>query len=129
MTSRSSDWLESAVDGLRTAGYAVVPGVIDQQMLSWTHEAMYRVQREIVNEVGQERLDRAGELGVLRLMCAIDERFLTYSSCRSCWPSSMPPCPQLRSSTFRTASFCRRLPPASRPGFFKPATTRISPAC
>jgi len=76
MTKAAADWLETALGELKRQGYAVVRGVIDEGMLAWIRDAMYRVQRDIVREVGQDRLDRAGELGVLRLMCRFDERFL-----------------------------------------------------
>jgi ectoine hydroxylase-related dioxygenase (phytanoyl-CoA dioxygenase family) len=76
MTTATSGWLETALDSLMRVGYAVVPGVLDEGMLAWIREAMYGVQRDIVREVGQERLDRAGERGVLRLMFRFDERFL-----------------------------------------------------
>jgi ectoine hydroxylase-related dioxygenase (phytanoyl-CoA dioxygenase family) len=36
---------------------------------------MYRAQQAIGSEVGQESLERAGELGVLRLMLAFDDHF------------------------------------------------------
>jgi ectoine hydroxylase-related dioxygenase (phytanoyl-CoA dioxygenase family) len=72
------DWLETALERLQRVGYAIVPSVLDDGILSWTRDAIYRVQREIVREVGQDRLDRAGELGVLRLMCRFDENFLRF---------------------------------------------------
>ena len=72
----SPAWLESALEALQRVGYAVVPGVLDDSLVRATRDAMYTVQRDIVREVGQDRLDRAGELGVLRLMCRFDQRFL-----------------------------------------------------
>jgi ectoine hydroxylase-related dioxygenase (phytanoyl-CoA dioxygenase family) len=39
---------------------------------------MYRVQRSIIEEIGQHRLDRAGELGVLRLMLKYDPLFFRF---------------------------------------------------
>jgi ectoine hydroxylase-related dioxygenase (phytanoyl-CoA dioxygenase family) len=38
---------------------------------------MYDVQQAIRDDIGSERLERAGELGVLRLMVAYDEEFLS----------------------------------------------------
>jgi ectoine hydroxylase-related dioxygenase (phytanoyl-CoA dioxygenase family) len=78
MTSSAANWLDGALDGLGRVGYAIVPGVLDDGILRWVREAMYQIQRDIVREVGQDRLDRAGELGVLRLMCRFDERFLQF---------------------------------------------------
>ena len=39
---------------------------------------MYRVQERIHADVGEERLERAGELGVLRLMLAYDDHFCSF---------------------------------------------------
>lgn len=56
-------------------GYCVVPGVLTRQRLSAIRDAMYRVQAAILGEVGKERLERAGERGVLRLMCKFEPIF------------------------------------------------------
>ncbi|HYG79946.1 MAG TPA: phytanoyl-CoA dioxygenase family protein, partial [Pyrinomonadaceae bacterium] len=41
-------------------------------------DAMYRVQEEIRRKIGEERLERAGERGVLRLMPKYDPFFLKF---------------------------------------------------
>jgi ectoine hydroxylase-related dioxygenase (phytanoyl-CoA dioxygenase family) len=69
-------WLSEAVESLRHVGYAVVDGVLDPSFLDATRMAMYRVRQRVVEDVGLERLERAGEVGVLRLMLAYDEHFL-----------------------------------------------------
>ena len=68
-------WLELAVEGLRFHGIAVVEGVLDEQLLQATREAMYRAHERIREEIGEERLERAGELGVARLMLKFDPLF------------------------------------------------------
>jgi ectoine hydroxylase-related dioxygenase (phytanoyl-CoA dioxygenase family) len=73
-----SDWLDKCLLGLSVAGCVVVEGVMDQDLLGRAHEAMYRVQRQIQDEVGKERLERAGELGVLRLMLRFDPVFFEF---------------------------------------------------
>lgn len=78
VNARDADWLERALVGLSLAGCVVVEGVLSSDLLDRTHEAMYRVQSAIQNEVGKERLDRAGELGVLRLMLAFDPIFFEF---------------------------------------------------
>ena len=61
---------------LRANGCCVVEAVLDRGQVGDLREAMYAVQERIVAEVGKERLDAAGELGVLRLVSRFDERFL-----------------------------------------------------
>jgi len=48
---------------------------MDPALLAETRAAMYRAQRKIQEEVGYERLHRAGELGVLRLMLKFEPIF------------------------------------------------------
>jgi ectoine hydroxylase-related dioxygenase (phytanoyl-CoA dioxygenase family) len=76
--ARSPEWLEGCLLGLGVAGCVVVEGVVDEELLARTRDAMYRVQAAIHEEVGQERLERAGELGVLRLMLKFDPMFFEY---------------------------------------------------
>lgn len=68
------NWLDLTLSDLRYLGYAVVEGVLDDELLEQTRTAMYEAQHRIESEVGHERLEQAGELGVLRLMLAYDER-------------------------------------------------------
>ena len=66
------------IESVNTLGYAVVEGVLGQSFLESTRDAMYRVQGEIVRELGGERLERAGERGVLRLMMKYDPHFFQF---------------------------------------------------
>jgi ectoine hydroxylase-related dioxygenase (phytanoyl-CoA dioxygenase family) len=75
---RSDGWLEQTLESLRFLGYAVVEGVLDDALIEETREAMYDTQRRIHAEVGEERLERAGELGVLRLMLAYNPHFVRF---------------------------------------------------
>lgn len=75
---KQDGWVEQAVAGLRDEGCAVVTDVLDEAFLAQTREAMYGVQRAIREEIGEERLERAGELGVLRLMVRFDDHFLRF---------------------------------------------------
>jgi ectoine hydroxylase-related dioxygenase (phytanoyl-CoA dioxygenase family) len=72
------DGLPDALESLRIRGYAVIPGVVDKAFRDATRDAMYLVQKAILREVGADRLDRAGEIGVLRLMLAYDSVFFRY---------------------------------------------------
>lgn len=71
-------WLELVAESLRHQGAAIVEGAIDAALLAETRQIMYRVQEHIVRDVGRSRLERAGELGVLRLMMKYDPVFFRY---------------------------------------------------
>lgn len=73
-----SNWANQVLEQVRTAGYAVVESVLSDSFLQTTRAAMYRVQEAIRRDVGEERLNRAGELGVLRLMLKYDPHFFKF---------------------------------------------------
>ena len=60
---------------LDTQGYAVVEGVMDTALCARVRTAMYEVQAKISADIGADRLQRAGEVGVLRLMARFDSVF------------------------------------------------------
>ena len=60
--------LGKVTQALRQDGYCVVEDVLSPALVAELRAAMYRAQKRIVAEVGEERLRRAGETGVLRLM-------------------------------------------------------------
>jgi ectoine hydroxylase-related dioxygenase (phytanoyl-CoA dioxygenase family) len=70
-----SDWLEPALEALELHGCCVVENVLTSQLLGELRSAMYRAQERITIEVGRERLQRAGELGILRLMLKFEPVF------------------------------------------------------
>jgi ectoine hydroxylase-related dioxygenase (phytanoyl-CoA dioxygenase family) len=72
-----SDWLELCVEALRYEGCAIVEGVLDEELINRTKEAMYGVQLRIREDIGAERLESAGEVGVLRLMLKYDPLFFS----------------------------------------------------
>jgi ectoine hydroxylase-related dioxygenase (phytanoyl-CoA dioxygenase family) len=72
------DWLDGTLAGIEVAGCAIVEGVLNEEQLGRTREAMYAAQSAIHREVGHERLERAGELGVLRIMLKYDPFFFTF---------------------------------------------------
>lgn len=75
---RDEQWLERVVETVQNAGVAVVEGVLDAAMVEETRERLYGVQRRIRDDVGEERLAAAGELGVLRLMLRYDDFFFRF---------------------------------------------------
>ncbi len=78
LNEKDATWLVKVLEGLRCEGYAVVEGVLTEPFLKVTRAAIYRVQEEILRDVGKDRLVRAGELGVLRLMFKYDPHFFAF---------------------------------------------------
>jgi len=75
---RDENWLQKVLEAVSYTGVAVVEGVLDESLVAETHEHLYEVQRRIRDDVGEERLAAAGELGVLRLMLAYDDFFFRF---------------------------------------------------
>jgi ectoine hydroxylase-related dioxygenase (phytanoyl-CoA dioxygenase family) len=75
---KSNNWLPFVLEAVRNQGCAVVEGALTPVMLANTRAAMYRAQKKIHEEVGYERLKRAGELGVLRLMLKYEPIFFSF---------------------------------------------------
>jgi ectoine hydroxylase-related dioxygenase (phytanoyl-CoA dioxygenase family) len=63
---------------LSCIGYAIVTDLVDERTLEDVAAAMYRVRKEIIADIGSERLEAAGEIGVLRLMMKYDPSFLRF---------------------------------------------------
>jgi len=78
LRERDSDWTSEVVEDIRTVGYAVVENMLSTSFIQATREAMYRTQERITRDVGEERLLRAGEMGVLRLMMKYDSHFFEF---------------------------------------------------
>ncbi len=78
LSNEDPAWLVKALEQLRNEGYAVVGGVLHQSFIQATRDAMYRAQEKIVRDVGSDRLTRAGEKGVLRLMVKYDPHFFAF---------------------------------------------------
>jgi ectoine hydroxylase-related dioxygenase (phytanoyl-CoA dioxygenase family) len=70
------DWLSAIMEALRYEGCAVLADVLSPELIARTRAAMYEVRERIVEEIGQERLDRAAEVGVVRVMPRYDPFFL-----------------------------------------------------
>jgi ectoine hydroxylase-related dioxygenase (phytanoyl-CoA dioxygenase family) len=76
-SATTEGWLERTLESLHLAGCAIVENVLESNACERTKEAMYVVQQRIRADVGEARLERAGELGVLRLMLAYGDHFFT----------------------------------------------------
>ncbi|HSZ15132.1 MAG TPA: phytanoyl-CoA dioxygenase family protein [Solirubrobacteraceae bacterium] len=70
------DWLLKTSQATRYEGCAVVLDVLAPELIERTRAAMYGVQAQIHEAIGIDRLSRAGEGGVLRLMPRYDPFFL-----------------------------------------------------
>lgn len=70
--------MKEILEKVSRVGYAVVESVLSKSFITTTREAMYRAQESIWRDVGEERLSRAGELGVLRLMLKYDSHFFKF---------------------------------------------------
>ena len=78
LTPKVPRWLDEVVESVRFTGYAIVENVLSPTLVERTHAALYDVRERILEEVGRERLSRAGELGVLRLLFRFDPLFFSY---------------------------------------------------
>ena len=77
----SVDWLNEVQTALDKMGFAIIENVFDSAFIEKSRESMYLVQKKIVEEVGQQRLERAGEVGVLRLMMKYHPHFFVLLCC------------------------------------------------
>lgn len=66
------------VQDIQTIGYSIIENVLHPELISQTTEHLYQVEEKIVSTVGKEKLDRAREIGVLRLMMKYDPFFITF---------------------------------------------------
>jgi ectoine hydroxylase-related dioxygenase (phytanoyl-CoA dioxygenase family) len=61
-------WLELVLEALRFDGCALVTNVLDSTQIEETRAGLYRARESIELDIGRDRLEAAGEVGVLRLM-------------------------------------------------------------
>ncbi len=73
------DGYRLALESVRVNGFTIVESVLDRDFLTRTRDSMYAVRDRIVTELGEDRLARAGELGVLRLMLEYDPHFFSIA--------------------------------------------------
>lgn len=74
----NQNWLPVALEQLSYVGFSVVENVLEPASVEECRDRMYTVQQKIWAEVGKDRLHRAGELGILRLMMLFDPFFLKF---------------------------------------------------
>lgn len=76
--TKDARWINDILDDLHYVGYSVLENVIDIQEINEAKQRMYAVQDNILHDVGKPTLDRAGEIGVLRLMMKYDSYFIKF---------------------------------------------------
>lgn len=72
------DWLAGVLHDLSKDGFTIVENIIDSTFLDETRRRMYAVQKSIETDIGLDRIKRAGEIGVLRLMMCYDDWFFRF---------------------------------------------------
>ena len=65
-------------DAVTRDGACIVEGVLDSEFIEKTRHEMYRVSDAILSTLGPERLERAGERGVQRLMMKWSDHFFEF---------------------------------------------------
>jgi len=70
--------VHEALEALRYQGYAIIEGAVSANLLERTRDALYRGQAGIEAQLGTERLQRAGERGVVRIPFLFDDVFYEY---------------------------------------------------
>jgi ectoine hydroxylase-related dioxygenase (phytanoyl-CoA dioxygenase family) len=78
LSCKEPAWLSYSLEALDRSGYAIVTDVLDDAFLQRSRDAMYGARDRILEEVGAERLKRAGEIGTLRLLFNYDRHFFEY---------------------------------------------------
>ena len=125
---RDVDWLNGVLRAVESAGCAVVEDMLEPAFIDECRTAMYRTQQAIATDVGRDRLDRAGELGVLRLMLKYDPLFYRFLAIPSMLEVVDRTSLRRPSCIFRTASFSRRSRRTSSRACFRIRTIRTSHA-
>lgn len=72
-SKKDSEWLSLALEAVRVQGFSIVTNVVEDAIVQETRDRLYGVQAAIAADIGQDRLEAAGELGVLRGMMRYDE--------------------------------------------------------
>ena len=83
-------WVDRVVESISSSGLAVVEQVLEPELVEECRAAMYRVRERIRSDVGVDRLDAAGEVGVLRLMLQYDDFFFRPSGRKRQCPGASP---------------------------------------
>jgi ectoine hydroxylase-related dioxygenase (phytanoyl-CoA dioxygenase family) len=64
-----------AAEEVRSSGFAILDGVLEDELVADVRRGLYLAWERVVDDVGEDRLRRAGELGVIRLPMRYDPSF------------------------------------------------------
>ncbi len=78
ISCHDNKWLDKATQSVQHQGLAVIEDVLNYDFCRETKDRMYLVKNTILNEVGEDKLKQAGELGQLRLMMKVDPFFVNF---------------------------------------------------
>lgn len=78
LNKNDSNWFALGLDALEYQGFFVLEDVYSGTELARTRQAMYDVQDRIRSTIGADKLSRAGERGVLRVMMQYDPAFVRF---------------------------------------------------
>jgi len=78
VSKNEANWSEVALKELSENGAVVVTDVLSLDFCLTTKKKMYVIFEKIKEQVGEEKLSRAGENGVLRLMMTMDDHFFKF---------------------------------------------------
>lgn len=70
------DWLRTVLEALDVEGCAVVTEVLTPAECDGLENALLDAQKKIVAEIGRERLERAGEMGMVRNAMGMNRAFI-----------------------------------------------------
>lgn len=71
-------WLDLLLQALQVDGYGIVTAVLSDAYCDEAREAMYRARDAITADIGIDRLERAGEIGTLRLLMKYEAFFYQF---------------------------------------------------
>ena len=86
-TKKDLDWrapnvenhsLDFIVEDIRNIGYTVIENAVNMDLIAEAEFRLYDAQQKILADIGKDRLDRAGEIGVLRLIMKYDPFFIQF---------------------------------------------------
>ncbi len=77
LNAKHDNWLMQMQELIRDTGYAVIENVLGSPDLKICYTSLYSARDRIICEIGKEKLKRANEYGVLRIMMKYEPYFLT----------------------------------------------------
>ncbi len=76
VSCKQDNWTQALAKYLAGEGYAIVEDMVDEAQLAVLRDRLYSARGKITIEIGADKLKRAGEYGVLRIMMKFEREFL-----------------------------------------------------